>query len=148
MCYRSVDVRLQPELLEGDSDSQASSGDSPNSPDDLTGAMFDLEIGNDIEALKQDEKVQYQLSRQDDSDDDSSESGFSEQDPPRTPGNGHVLSASMPQYTHAQPEGSEFTLLTNGDVDCEDETVNMSTSLPPKGETMSSGVLVDGQIRL
>ena len=43
--------------------------------------MFSLEVGNDVEELKKDSSVRYQLDHTDsDNDDDSSESGFSEQD--------------------------------------------------------------------
>ena len=47
---------------------------------DLTGAVYDLEVGNDIEELKSDHRVQRQMKHSVDSDDNSSESGFSEQD--------------------------------------------------------------------
>lgn len=49
--------------------------------------MFSVEMGNNIEELKRDEKVQYLLNNQDSDDDDSShgsESGFSEQEPRET----------------------------------------------------------------
>jgi len=47
--------------------------------DTYLNSMLDIEVGNDVDALKADQKVQYEMRGfEDDEDDDSSESGFGE----------------------------------------------------------------------
>lgn len=68
---------------------------------DVSNALFKLEIGNNVDELKQDSGVQYQLDNleSDDNDDDSSESGFSEQDAKENISNGSGSFGSDSQLT-------------------------------------------------
>ncbi len=112
----------------------------------LVAGIFGLEIGNDIDALKRDERVQYQLQNHhgDDSDGDSSESGFSEQGDLKNDSStsaltgsaskgGGKLNGSVAGEEHAWPDNvsnNNNALATAG-----------TTHIAPQAETTESSAL-------
>lgn len=95
---------------------------------ELTNGLFDLEIGNDIEELKNDENVQFHMGQFRDSDDDeddvSSESGFSEQDPKESSSAG-TGSGSSTQFSASSAENNNTSSsLKTAEPGCHGNTDN------------------------
>lgn len=79
----------------------------PDVHDLANGLLYDLEIGNDIDALKKDSRVQHHLTHHIDSDDNSSESGFSEQDAKESSSTGSGSTNSCPTTSDVPPSNCD-----------------------------------------